>query len=179
MVRYRIEIADAHAHLFSVTLTLERPAPRQRLSLPVWIPGSYLVREFARHLSGLTAHQGGRELALQQLDKATWLARCSGRGTLTLSYLVYAFDTSVRAAFLDAQRGFFNGTGVFLRVHGRESDAHSMQIGTLPAGWEVATAMPPSPREHGFVAADYDALVEKVTIKARGRFILRNGRFAL
>ena len=160
MISYRIDVTEAHAHLFRVTLRVPRPAAEQRLSLPVWIPGSYLVREFARHLSGLTARQGGRELALQQLDKATWLARCSGRGALTLSYLVYAFDTSVRTAFLDARRGFFNGTSVFLRVHGREDDAHALTIGRLPAGWEVATAMPAGSRRNSFLAADYHALVD-------------------
>ncbi len=54
-ITYRIDVADAHAHLFRVTLRVPRPAAEQRLSLPVWIPGSYLVREFARHLSDLKA----------------------------------------------------------------------------------------------------------------------------
>ena len=56
-IAYRVEVADANAHRFRVTLRVERPAAEQRVSLPVWIPGSYLVREFARHLSGLAAHQ--------------------------------------------------------------------------------------------------------------------------
>ena len=141
MITYRIDIADAHAHLFRVTLSVAKPAAEQRLSLPVWIPGSYLVREFARHLSGIGAKQGTRALPLQQLDKATWLAHCSGRGALTVSYLVYAFDTSVRAAFLDAQRGFFNGTGLCLRVEGSEALPHRVELRGLPAGWQVATAM--------------------------------------
>ncbi|HEX2010233.1 MAG TPA: peptidase M61, partial [Roseateles sp.] len=59
MIAYRIEIADAHAHLFRVTLTIPAPAANQGLSLPVWIPGSYMVREFSRHLSGVAARQGG------------------------------------------------------------------------------------------------------------------------
>ena len=142
MISYRIEIADAHAHLFRVTLTVPQPAPEQRVSLPVWIPGSYLVREFARHVSGLSASQGAREVALQQLDKATWVAACPGRGALTLSYLVYAFDNSVRTAFLDANRAFFNGTSVFLRVHGREAEPHRVELRALPKGWQVATALP-------------------------------------
>ena len=141
MITYRIDIADAHAHLFRVTLSVAKPAAEQRLSLPVWIPGSYMVREFARHLSGIGAKQGTRALPLQQLDKATWLAHCSGRGALTVSYLVYAFDTSVRAAFLDAHRGFFNGTGLCLRVEGSEALPHRVELRGLPAGWQVATSM--------------------------------------
>ena len=74
MITYRIDATDVRAHLYRVTLTVPTPAAEQRLSLPVWIPGSYLVREFARHLSSLVARQGGREVPMRQLDKATWLA---------------------------------------------------------------------------------------------------------
>jgi predicted metalloprotease with PDZ domain len=164
MISYRIDVADAHAHLFRVTLTVPAPAPEQRLSLPVWIPGSYLVREFARHLSALQAHQGRTPVPLEQLDKATWLARCSGRGALTVSWLVYAFDTSVRAAFLDANRGFFNGTGVCLRVEGREAEVQRLQIGSLPRGWQVATALRGVRTDAAgrgvYEAGDYDELVD-------------------
>src|SRR5947208_4769849 len=113
MIAYRIEIADAHAHLFRVTLTVPRPAAPQRLSLPVWIPGSYLVREFGRHLSALEATQGGTPVPLEQIDKTTWQAAAAdARTPLVVTYLVYAFDTSVRTAFLDARRGFFNNTSL-------------------------------------------------------------------
>ena len=111
--------ARRNRHSFSVELRIERPDSAQRLSLPAWIPGSYLVREFARHLSGLTAEQGGAALPLEQLDKATWLARAAPPAfRSSFATRCYAFDTSVRAAFLDVSRGFFNGTGVCLRVEG-------------------------------------------------------------
>lgn len=177
MITYRIEVALAHAHLFRVTLTVARPAAQQRLSLPVWIPGSYLVREFARHLSGLRARQGTRELPLQQLDKATWLAQCGGRAALSVSYLVYAFDTSVRTAFLDAQRGFFNGSSLCLRVEGFESEPHRIDLGVLPADWQVATAMRAVKVDGAgrgtYEASDYDELVDhpfKLGRFWRGRF---------
>ncbi len=159
MISYRLEIADAHAHLFRVTLTVPQPAPEQRVSLPAWIPGSYLVREFARHLSGLQAQQGSREVALTQLDKATWVAACQGKGALSLSYLVYAFDNSVRTAFLDAHRAFFNGTSVFLRVHGREAEPQRVELRGLPKGWKIATALP-CIKGQTFEAADYHELVD-------------------
>nr|MBA3590955.1 peptidase M61 [Methylibium sp.] len=76
MIRYRLDVADAHAHLFRVTLTISEPAVEQGLSLPVWIPGSYLVREFARHLSQLEARQGTRAVRLVQHDKSSWVAHC-------------------------------------------------------------------------------------------------------
>ncbi|MFY9513419.1 MAG: peptidase M61, partial [Rubrivivax sp.] len=119
VVEHRVEIADAHAHQFRVTLTLPRPAARQRLSLPVWIPGSYMLREFARHLSDFSARQGRRAVALTQLDKTSWVADCSGSAALVISYRVYAFDNSVRGAYLDGERGFFNGSSLLLCAEGR------------------------------------------------------------
>ncbi len=159
MIHYRIELHDLHAHQYRVTLTVPKPAAAQRVALPVWIPGSYMVREFSRHLSQLQARQGRRAVVLQQLDKATWQATCSGSAALTLSYLVYAFDTSVRTAFLDAARGFFNGTSLCLRVEGRESEPHRLTVGALPRGWTLATAMPGDGRR-AFVVADYEELVD-------------------
>ncbi len=158
-INYLIELSEPKTHAFKITLTIESPAAVQQLSLPAWIPGSYLVREFARHLSGLSATQAGQPLALVQLDKANWQVHCSGPEPLVLSYQVYAYDSSVRAAFLDADRGFFNGTGLCLRVHGREPEAHAIAFGPLPTGWQVATAMTQTV-DGAYWAADYDELVD-------------------
>ena len=164
MITYRIDATDVRAHLYRVTLTVPTPAVEQRLSLPVWIPGSYLVREFARHLSSLVARQCGHEVPLRQLDKATWLVANDGRSELTIGYDVYAFDTSVRAAFLDAGRGFFNGTSLFLKVDGAESGAHRVALQALPEGWQVATSLRALDVDgvgRGvYEAADYDELVD-------------------
>jgi predicted metalloprotease with PDZ domain len=163
MISYRIDAADVNAHRFRVTVSIPQPDADQRLSLPVWIPGSYLVREFARHLSELAASQDGRPVRVEQLDKATWVARVEGPGPLLVSYSVYAFDTSVRAAFLDASRGFFNGTSLLLRIEGRESEAHRLELTSLPQGWQVATSMAPASSAHAadiFEASDYDDLVD-------------------
>jgi predicted metalloprotease with PDZ domain len=164
MISYQIDARDAHAHLFQVTLTIARPAALQRLSLPVWIPGSYLVREFARHLSGLSATQGTKPVVLEQLDKTSWQAATAGRGALVVRYAVYAFDTSVRAAFLSAERGFLNGTGVCLRVEGAEAGPHRVELRQMPAAWEVATALPAVDVDATgrglYEAASYDELVD-------------------
>jgi predicted metalloprotease with PDZ domain len=163
MICYRVDASGFRSHTFAVELTVDAPAAEQRLSLPVWIPGSYLVREFARHLSALQAEQGGRAVPLEQLDKATWRARCEGSAPLVVRCLVYAFDTSVRTAFLDAERGFFNGTGLCLRVEGREHEPHRLALTGLPEGWRVATSLPPragAGASHEFEVADYDALVD-------------------
>ncbi len=163
-VRYRVEVADLHAHLFRVTLTIDQPAIGQRLSLPAWIPGSYLVREFVKHLQRLVARQDGKPVLLHQMDKASWQAECTASEPLELSWEVYAFDASVRTAWLDAHRGFFNGTSLFLRVHGQEAQPHLMElVSPLPA-WAAATALTPhklTKRGFGtYIAHNYDELVD-------------------
>ena len=166
-VCYRIEVADLHAHLFQVTLTIARPAVQQRVSLPVWIPGSYLVREFSKNLQGLQVRQTGRNApTLVQLDKCSWRIDCSPAKPLVLRYQIYAYDASVRAAWLDADRGFFNGTGVCLKVEGQERLPHVLE---LPApksleGWSIATGLKAQKTDRqgfgSYIAADYDELVD-------------------
>ena len=163
---YTVEAADLHAHLFRVTLRIAAPAASQTVSLPVWIPGSYLVREFSKNLQGLSARQGRRTVAVQQLDKCSWQLDCKASDPLVLSYEVYAFDNSVRTAWLDSRRGFFNGTSLCLRVHGQEDQAHQLQL--LPVkgqpDWQAATGLTPVKTDKkGFglyQAADYDELVD-------------------
>ncbi len=155
---YRIELADIAAHRYRVTLTLTSPAAEQIFSLPVWIPGSYLVREFAKQMSGLAARQGSRELAVEQIDKASWRVRCSGRAALTLSYEVYAFDASVRTAWLDSQRAFFNASSLCLRAHDREAQVHRIELARLPKEWQVATEMREA--DGGWEADGYDELLD-------------------
>ena len=165
-LHYAVEAADLNAHLFRVTLTIAEPAALQTVSLPVWIPGSYLVREFSRHLQNLSTRQGRRPATVQQIDKCTWQIACKPGQALTLSYEIYAFDNSVRTAWLDARRGFFNGTSLCLRVHGQENQPHQLQL--LPVkgqpGWLAATGLTPIKTDKkGFglyQATDYDELVD-------------------
>ena len=165
-LHYRIEPAELHAHLFHVTLTIAQPAAQQRVALPVWIPGSYLVREFAKNLQNLRATQGRRSVPLQQLDKATWQVDAAPGKPLVLTYAVYALDNSVRTAWLDASRGFFNGTSLCLQVAGQETLPHALELMSTraTATWHVATGLPAvATNTRGFgsyVADDYDALVD-------------------
>ena len=165
-IHYHVEPSDLHAHIFRITLTIARPAARQEVSLPVWIPGSYLVREFSKNLQGLEARQGKQTLQLTQCDKHRWQADCDTRKPLVLAYSVCAYDTSVRTAWLDASRGFFNGTSLCLRVEGQEKRKHTLDIASTPAttDWSVATGLTPVKTDkNGFglyAAANYDELVD-------------------
>lgn len=168
-IHYRVECADRKAHLFAVTLTIERPAAQQRVALPIWIPGSYLVREFAKNLQKLQAVQGRRKLAAQQLDKHSWQIDCASGKPLVLRYQVCAYDNSVRTAWLDRDRGFFNGTSLCLRVEGQTDEPHAIEVlapQLLAPGerWSCATALKPARVDRqgfgSYLAADYDELAD-------------------
>lgn len=145
MIRYTVTPADPQAHLFTVSCTVPEPDPAgQVFKLPSWIRGSYLVRDFAKHVVALAATAAGKPVAVERLDKRS--LRCApAPGPLSLEYTVYAFDESVRKAFLDARRGFFNGSSLFYGVEGRRDAALEVEIRPAPGttGWRVATAMPP------------------------------------
>jgi predicted metalloprotease with PDZ domain len=167
-IRYRIVPADPHAHLFQVTLTVLEPDPQgQRLALPAWIPGSYMIREFARHIVALSARDDAGTVRVDKIDKHTWRA-APARGELVVDYTVYAWDLSVRAAHLDATHGFFNATGMCLRVAGREHLPCTVDLEPPPSGvatdWRVATTLPEAGARRGgfgrYRAADYDALAD-------------------
>mgnify|MGYP000013337378 FL=1 len=164
LIHYRIEAADLHAHLYGVTLTVAQPAAQQRVSLPVWIAGSYMVREFSKQIVGITARQGTRAVAVQQLDKCTWELDCQADSPVTLHYQVHAHDDSVRTAWLDAQRGFFNGTSLCLQVAGQMAQPHQLELVAPQPRWQVATGLTPLKIDRqGFgtyIAADYDELVD-------------------
>jgi predicted metalloprotease with PDZ domain len=165
-VDFCVRLHDLHAHLFSITLTIAKPATLQRVSLPVWIPGSYLVREFSKSLQCLQARQGSQIVELAQLDKCNWQIACKPGKPLVLTYEIYAFDNSVRTAWLDASRGFFNGTSLFLQVDGQEGSPHALTLVANKAvpGWQVATGLPPQKiTKNGFgryLATNYDELVD-------------------
>ncbi len=165
-VHYRVEVLSHSAHLWQVTMTIAAPASSQSLRLPVWIPGSYLVREFSRHVHSLQCSQDGRAVQVSQCDKAGWLVACDSTLPLEVRYQVYAFDNSVRTACLSDVRGFFNATSVCLMVQDQTERPHALELaqGRGMKDWQVATGLTPQRiNAAGFgryLAADYDELAD-------------------
>ncbi|OHX14117.1 M61 family metallopeptidase [Chromobacterium sphagni] len=185
-VHYSLLPVSPEAHVFEVSLTVTHPAKNgQVFFLPTWIPGSYMIREFSKHIINLSASSAGKPVEVRQLAKNRWQA-APVKGDLTLSYQVYAYDLSVRGAYLDGERGFFNGTSVFLAAEGYENDVCSVDIhapeGKSYADWKVATSLPAADvkKKSGFgryQASCYDELIDhpvelgdfqKVSFKACG-----------
>lgn len=166
-IEYRVTLSSPQAHLFEIECTIPAPSPEgQVVSLPAWIPGSYMIRDFARHIVSLSASCQGNAIEVEKTDKQTW--RCAPcKGELKLRYRVYAYDLSVRSAYFDTTRAYFNGTSLCLKVHGQHHLPCALVI-DKPAKayrhWQVGTAMPAGKIDkHGFgryLAQDYDALID-------------------
>jgi len=135
-IDYTVCLQRATQHLMDVTMRIEKPdASGQKLTLPNWIPGSYTVRDFAQHIVRIEAFQqiqNSREpLKIEKITHDTWqCAPCPG--AITVQYLVYANDRSVRAAYLDDEHAFFNGCSVFLYAQGLLEQTHQVKISDLP-----------------------------------------------
>jgi predicted metalloprotease with PDZ domain len=170
-IAYTIVGHDLAAHLFHVSLTVASPSPGgQVFTLPAWIPGSYMIREFSRNIVRIRAESNGEPVALEKLDKHSWQAAPlqDRAASLTVHYEVYAWDLSVRAAHLDQNHAFFNGTSVYLRVLGQEDMPHVVDMrrpdDEAALTWRVATSLPElKAKRYGFgtyIASNYDELID-------------------
>ena len=167
-IRYSIFPSNPEAHLFEVRCTVDNPDPwGQIFTMPTWIPGSYLIREFAKHVVRIRAQNGRKQLRLVKLEKNAWQVEPFD-GPVTVTIEVYAWDLSVRGAHLDTTHGFFSGAAVFLQVEGRDDEAVEVDIlppkGAKYRNWGVATAMKrkgAKPYLFGtYEAANYDELID-------------------
>ncbi len=171
---YRITLADLPGHRLQLDLHIPFPDPQgQVLSLPAWIPGSYLIRDFSRQIESIAAFSDDTAIAIHKLDKHRWqCAPCTGE--LHIRYTVYAWDLSVRGAHVDESHAFFNGTSVFLKPEGQDKRPCLLELvenGQLP-DWNVYTSLPEARKKHGklkpakrhgfglYEARDYDDLID-------------------
>ncbi len=167
-IRYRIAALDPSAHLFEVSVTVDAPDPTgQGFVLPTWVPGSYLIREFARHFVSVGARDESGPIAIRKTAKDRWQV-APAAGQVTVVAQVYAYDLSVRTAYLDGTRAYFNGAAVFLCPEGRADAPCTVDIvaPTDPVArtWRVATTLDridaPAYGFGRYGAANYDELID-------------------
>src|SRR5574341_1245145 len=157
-MRFRLSIPEPHSHLVRVVMEARQPGDGLECVFPVWTPGSYLVREFARHVEGFAAEDGaGRQLRVDRLDKHRFRVATDGAERVVVRYAVYANDLTVRTSHVDGTHAFLNGANVFCFVPGRQWDPHEVEV-VAPPGWQVSTALDGGPTT--FTARDYDELAD-------------------
>lgn len=159
MLHYHITPASTEQHLWQIRLQFEhRGEDAPVLSLPNWVPGSYMIRNFARHIVRISARCNDENVSLHQTGKNQWQAP-PRTGHWQIDYQVYAFDLSVRGSFLSRERAFFDGACLLLRLHGRSQEACQLQL-ALPQFADYATSLTPTATPHLFQAANYADLID-------------------
>ena len=162
-IAYTLGMSKPHSHLFEVTVTIDGwNEPAIELVIPSWTPGSYMIREYARHVQEFSVEADGKAARWQKTAKDTWRIETPLQGRVRASYKVYAHDLTVRTCHLDGTHGFATGAAVFMYVSGRVKEPVSLEV-TVPFRWQVATGLEPQGGGNNifrFKARDFDELVD-------------------
>lgn len=140
---YTIAMPQPHSHLYEVRIDVAGVSGTSiDFVLPAWTPGSYMIREYARHIQEFAADTAGTPLQWYKVAKATWRVETGGTTQVRVGYRVYANELTVRTSHLDGSHGYFNGATVFMYVPGRASESLGVCVQT-PPDWRVTTGLEP------------------------------------
>lgn len=169
-INYSVAMPNPESHLFEVTLRVQGwSAPVLDLKMPVWTPGSYLVREYAKHLQDFSSIAGdslrdsfaARALSWHKISKNHWQVDTDSVSDVTVSYRIFANELTVRTNHLDRTHGYFNPAALCFFLPGFDRTCYTIKIVPPKPEWRVVTALPPVPgQENTFAAADFDTLVD-------------------
>ncbi|HEY9771554.1 MAG TPA: M61 family metallopeptidase [Coleofasciculaceae cyanobacterium] len=160
---YQVAMSQPASHLFEVTLQVNNwQSATLDLKMPVWTPGSYLIREYARYLQDFSAQDNnGENLSSKKLGKNYWQVTTAGASKIKVSYRIYANDLTVRTNHLDTTHGYFNGAALFFFIPGLEQQPIKVEVIPPESDWHVTTALPKVQGEaNTFLASDFDTLVD-------------------
>lgn len=163
---YQVAMPNPTSHLFEVTLQIrgwsQGLGDRVDLKMPVWTPGSYLVREYARHLQDFQATTaGGDRVEWRKVAKNHWQIEPQDHSELVITYKIFANELTVRTNHLDGSHGYFNGAALFFYLPGWEELPLEVAIAPPYPTWRVTTALPPvGDRPNTYLARDFDTLVD-------------------
>ena len=160
MPTVRLDLGDPQCHLLAVTIELEVPRPPGCLRLPAWTPGSYLIRDYVRHLEGLEVVCGQEPCPIRRLGPASWQLDLAGRvgEPLRIQYRLMATELSVRTCHLDGDHGFFALAAVVLEVEGERWSPYRLEI-AQPPDWQAFVPLPQD-GDGAWLARDFDQLVD-------------------
>ncbi|NQV15274.1 M61 family metallopeptidase [bacterium] len=162
-VRYNLAMSEPHTHLFEVEMLLEGAGSREVIAMPVWTPGSYLVREYARNVQDVSARdEAGDPVTIKKINKNHWEVKGTRGQDVIITYRVYAFEHSVRTSYLNSDHALVIPASVLMYWEKNQQRKHQLHI-KLPESWStITTALEPfnKPGNLDFVAQDYDELVD-------------------
>jgi predicted metalloprotease with PDZ domain len=161
-ISFTVSMPKPWTHLLEVEMKVTQPAGALStlLTMPVWTPGSYLVREFERNVQGFAAESAGHPLEWTKINKNTWRVSTNGAREWKVSYQVYANELSVRTNELNADHAFWNNAALLMYTDGNLINSSTVRVNP-PAGWKVATGLPPvAGQANTFRAENFDILYD-------------------
>jgi predicted metalloprotease with PDZ domain len=151
-IHYTVSLPDPNSHLVHVRMDVTGlPGSPVDFVMPVWTPGSYKVRDYAKNVQDFSA---GKH-RWRKTEKSRW--RVEAVGDLSIEYDVWAFELSVQSSHVDSDHAFLNGASVFFYVDGHKDAPITLDI-EAPKGWKIASGL--DQRGRTLVAPDYDILVD-------------------
>ena len=160
--QYKLSMPEPHTHYFDVEIKISGNSKDTiDLIMPVWAPGSYLVREFAKSIEDFKAEGESETLNSEKVNKNTWRIYKTEGKDIKVSYKVYAFELSVRTSFLNSEHGYINGTSVFMYQEGKKDAPLTVKIEPYNEWKKVSTALKQVPNEtFTYSAPNYDILAD-------------------
>ena len=161
-ISYEVSMPEPHTHYYNVKMNVtDYQKEYFDIQMPVWSPGSYLVREFAKNVEALEARTNGKNLKSEKINKNTWRIYAKKSKNVTIDYKVYAFELSVRTSFVDASHAYFNGTSMFMFIDKLRNTPHDLTIIPFKDWKKISTSLPKTDKgEFTYQAPDYDILVD-------------------
>jgi len=161
-VNYEVAMNQPHTHYYEVKMNVsDYQKAYFDIQMPVWSPGSYLVREFAKSVENVTATFNKKLLKVEKINKNTWRIYSENAKNVSISYKVYAFELSVRTSFLDASHGYYNGTSMFMFIDELKNNPIQVKINPYKGWSKISTSMPRvEGTKNTFEVPNYDILVD-------------------
>lgn len=161
-IAYKLSMPEPHTHYFEVEMTIDKPNKSpMALKMPVWAPGSYLVREFGKSIEAVEAvNESGKALHVHKTDKNSWSVNQGKAKKVVVKYRVYANELSVRTSFVDAEHGYINGTSVYMYVEGAKKAPITLDVKPYKDWKKISTALDANGGEWSFKAPNYDVFVD-------------------
>ncbi len=162
-IKYSLSFPEAQAHYVHVQMSVtDFKGGDMLVKMPVWAPGSYLVREFSKSVEQVSAKSGGQSLRVEKVSKNTWRIKAGKNKQVDVSYAVYANELSVRTSYVDEEHAYLNGTSVFMYVPGLEKTRHRVVVSPRDSWKKISVALDRYKSDNAWdvIAPDYDELVD-------------------
>lgn len=161
-IAFEISFKEPQAHYVEVKMTISGNKENTiNVKMPVWAPGSYLIREFPKNVEGFQANGDGKELAFAKTDKNTWQIQTNKAKDIEISYRVYAFEVSVRTSFVDESHAFLSSTGIFMYLDKKIDYPAEVKIIPYPTWEKISTGLEEvANKKNTFFAPNFDILFD-------------------